>query len=76
MFNLLKHGENCWCGIFLQPSQLRVETEKTPTEATSQTLLDEATRMYKRAAECHSIALALQATSPILPFTTIPLCFE
>ena len=57
-------------------SKFREETERTPTEATSVTILEEATRMFKRASECQAIALALQKSSPILPFTTIPLCFE
>ena len=52
------------------------ENERTPTEATSTSIIDEAKRMYRRSAECHSVALALQRTCPVLPFTTIPLCFE
>ena len=52
------------------------ETEKTPTELTAQSMVDEAGRMFTRAAECHAIALALHATSPILPFTTVPMSFE
>jgi tetratricopeptide (TPR) repeat protein len=59
-----------------QPAFRKEETERTPTDATSKTLLDEATRMFRRASECHAIALSLQASSPILPFTTISLCFE
>lgn len=57
-------------------SKFRDETEKTPTEATSVTILEEATRMFTRASECQAIALSLHKSSPILPFTTIPLCFE
>ncbi len=57
-------------------SVIREEKDRTPTEDTSKTLVDEATRLFATAAECHSIALSLQAASPILPYTTIPLCFE
>ena len=28
------------------------------------------------AAECHAIALSVQASAPIVPFSTIPLAFE
>jgi tetratricopeptide (TPR) repeat protein len=59
-----------------QQQRFREETEKTPTDATRQSLLDEATRMFKRSAECHAIALSLQSSSPILPYSTIPLCLE
>eukprot|EP00095_Tigriopus_kingsejongensis_P000698 maker-scaffold58_size443543-snap-gene-2.14 protein:Tk00698 transcript:maker-scaffold58_size443543-snap-gene-2.14-mRNA-1 annotation:"tetratricopeptide repeat protein 7b" len=52
------------------------ETERTPTEVTHQTLLGEASRIFQKASECHAIALSLHKTSPILPFTTVPLCFE
>ncbi len=58
------------------PSALKEEKERTPTEATEASVLDEATRMFRRASECQAIALSMQASSPILPFTTIPLCFE
>ena len=58
------------------PLLLKEETERTPTDATTQTLLEEAARIYRRASECQAIALSLQASSPILPFTTIPMCFE
>ena len=59
-----------------QEVMLREEAERTPTEATNRTLVDEATRMFSRASECQAIALSLQASSPILPFTTVPMCFE
>ena len=60
----------------LHPARIPEETEKTPTEMTQQSLLDEASRMFNRAGECHSIALSLHGSSPILPFTTVPMCFE
>ena len=49
---------------------------RSPTETSRSSLADEACRMFRRASECHSIALGLEASSPILPFTTAPLCFE
>lgn len=60
----------------LEPERVLEETEKTPTEITQQTLLDEASRIFGNASECHAIALSLHGTSPVLPFTTVPLCFE
>jgi len=61
---------------FLFLSTFREEKERTPDEASRTSLLDEAARMFRRAAECQAIALSLQASSPIVPYSTIPLCFE
>ena len=36
----------------------------------------EAAKLYEMAAECHAIALSVQASAPIVPFSTIPLAFE
>ena len=56
---------------------MREETElRSPDEDSTNLLSAEAERMFKRASECQAIALDLQSTSPILPFTTAQLCFE
>lgn len=59
-----------------EPSRPLDEDEKTPTEATGQSLFDESTRLFQRSAECQAIALKLISSSPILPFTSIPFCFD
>ena len=60
----------------LLPDCLRVESEFTPTEETVAGFNAEAAKLFEMAAECQSIALSVQMSSPIVPFSTIPLAFE
>jgi hypothetical protein len=48
----------------------------TPTLETHNRLREEATKLFAHSAKCQSIALTMHATSPILPFSTIPITFE
>ena len=59
-----------------QPDFLKVESEFTPTEETVAGFNAEAAKLFEMAAECQSIALSVQMSSPIVPFSTIPLAFE
>ena len=54
----------------------KVESELTPTEETVEGFNKEAAKLYEMAAECHSIALSVQSSAPIVPFSSIPLAFE
>ena len=59
-----------------QPDYMKIESEFTPTEETVAGFNKEAAKLYEMAAECHAIALSVQASAPIVPFSTIPLAFE
>lgn len=59
-----------------QPDLTKVESEFTPTEETVAGFNIEAAKLYEMAAECHSIALSVQSSAPVVPFSTIPLSFE
>ncbi len=62
---------------FQQPdSVMKVESEFTPTEETVAGFNTEAAKLYEMAAECHAIALSVQSTAPIVPYSTIPLAFD
>lgn len=52
------------------------EDESTPTTETVGSFANEAAKMFTKAAECQSVALSIENSSPILPFTTISLAFE
>ena len=52
------------------------EAISSPTVESKMRLHDEATKQFAHSAKCQAIALAMQATSPILPFSTIPITFE
>lgn len=56
-----------------QPEFMKVESELTPTEETVVGFNNEGAKLYEMAAECHSIALSVQSSSPIVPFSVIPL---
>lgn len=55
---------------------LKVESEATPTEETVAGFNSEAAKLFEMAAEFHSIALSVHSSSPIVPFSSIPLAFE
>lgn len=55
---------------------LKEESEISPTQETMAGFNHEAAKLYESAAECHAIALSVQATSPLLPFSSVPLAFE
>ncbi len=55
---------------------LKEESEFTPTEEIMAGFNCEATKLYSVAGECHSIALSLQYSSPIVPYSSIPLAFD
>eukprot|EP00096_Caligus_rogercresseyi_P009540 TRINITY_DN3245_c0_g1_i2.p1 TRINITY_DN3245_c0_g1~~TRINITY_DN3245_c0_g1_i2.p1 ORF type:complete len:911 (+),score=237.41 TRINITY_DN3245_c0_g1_i2:189-2921(+) len=55
---------------------IKEESEITPSEESRNFLLEEAKKLFSRSSNCHAISLSVQASSPILPFTTIPLVFE
>lgn len=59
-----------------QPDYMKVESEFTPTEETVAGFNKEAAKLYEMAAECHAVALSVQSSAPIVPFSTIPLAFE
>ena len=59
-----------------QPDFTKVESESTPTEETVEGFNKEAAKLYAMAAECHSIALSVQSSAPIVPFSSIPLTLE
>ena len=68
---------NVKSGASLQQSDFtKVESESTPTEETVEGFNKEAAKLYAMAAECHSIALSVQSSTPIVPFASIPLTFE
>ena len=52
------------------------EDESTPTNETVGSFANEAAKMFTKAAECQAVALSIENSSPILPFTTISLAFE
>ena len=52
------------------------EDESTPTNETVGSFANEAAKMFSKAAECQAVALSIENSSPILPFTTISLAFE
>jgi hypothetical protein len=49
---------------------------RTPTVECFNRLREEATKEFGHSAKCQSIALTMHDTSPILPFSTIPITFE
>ncbi|XP_040570041.1 tetratricopeptide repeat protein 7B [Lepeophtheirus salmonis] len=55
---------------------IKEESESTPSEESRNFLLEEAKKLFSRSSNCHAISLSVQTSSPILPFTTIPLVFE
>merc|ERR1719510_152010 len=59
-----------------KPESSKVEFEFTPTEETVAGFNKEAAKLYEMSAECHCIALSVQSSAPIVPFSTIPLAFE
>jgi len=52
------------------------ESLATPTIETKLRLHEEAIKYFAHSAKCQAIALSMRATSPILPFSTIPTSFE
>ena len=52
------------------------EDESTPTNETVGSFANEAAKMFSKAAECQAVALSIESSSPVLPFTTIALAFE
>ena len=52
------------------------EDESTPTSETVGSFANEAAKMFSKAAECQAVALSIENSSPILPFSTISLAFE
>ena len=52
------------------------EDESTPTNETVGSFANEAAKMFTKAAECQAVALSIENSSPILPFSTISLAFE